>query len=88
MCNSVLELQLGTMWTSAEKSVQAVCCSSVCTLGFILIPAIPFWFFSAREFVSQVPSLDVSGLLLLPSGVLSVKFTVSVLEIKLFFGCT
>lgn len=67
--------------------MQVVCCSSVCTLEFILIPAILLCFFSAREFVLQVPSLDVSGLLLLPSGVLSVKFIVDVPEIKLFFRC-
>lgn len=65
--------------------MQVACCSSVCTLEFILIPAIRFWFFSASGFVSQVPSVDVSGLLLVPRGVLSVKFIVSVLEIKLLF---
>lgn len=83
--NFVLELLLGTTWASAEESVQVVCCSSVCTLEFIWIPAIRFCFFSASGFVSQVPSVDVSGLLLVPRGVLSVKFIVSVLEIKLLF---
>lgn len=83
--NSVLELLLGMAQASAEGSVHVICCSPVCVAEFILFPAILSCLFSTRDFVSQVPSLDGSGLLLLRSGVFSVMFTASVLEMKLLF---